>query len=161
MKNYELAIAKYYSKLKIIPTPLLSWDIFSSQQDEISLFNSFQKNWKSKENFHEIVHKHKKSVIITNSLFEIVFATENIAKMNGYFPSEIIGKSPKMFQGKLTSETTKKTIKEAIITQKPFKEVILNYKKDGSTYFCEIEAYPKFNQEGNFINYIAFERKAS
>ncbi|MEL1248279.1 PAS domain-containing protein [Flavobacterium helocola] len=161
MKNYELAIAKYYSKLKIIPTPLISWDIFSSQQNEILFFNSFQKEWKSKEHFFEIVHKQKKSVIITNSHFEIVFATENIIKMNGYFPSEIVGKSPKIFQGSLTSDITKEIIKEAIISKKPFKEVILNYKKDGSTYFCEIEAYPKFNQQGNFINYIAFERKAS
>ena len=41
-----------------------------------------------------------------------------------------------------------------------FKEVILNYKKNGETYLCKIEAYPKFDKEGNFVNYIAFETAA-
>jgi hypothetical protein len=43
----------------------------------------------------------------------------------------------------------------------PFKAVILNYNKDGSTYLCEIEAKPKFNSKGELVNYIAFERIAS
>lgn len=134
---------------------------FFESENEILLFNTFQKNWNSKENFHEIVHKSNKSLLITNANLEIVFASENITKMNGYSPFEIIGKSPKIFQGVLTSEKAKKSIREAILKLKSFKKVILNYKKDGSTYLCEIEAYPKFNQKGNFINYIAFEKEAS
>lgn len=66
-----------------------------------------------------------------------------------------------MFQGVLTSESIKNNIRKAIINKKPFKEVIINYKKDGSTYLCEIEAIPKFNKKGEFLNYIAFERIAS
>jgi hypothetical protein len=81
--------------------------------------------------------------------------------MSGYHQEEIIGKSPKVFQGILTSEITKTNIRQAINNKLPFKEIILNYKKDGSTYLCEIEAIPKFNKKGEFLNYIAFERIAS
>ena len=28
------------------------------------------------------------------------------------------------------------------------------------TYFCQIEAFPKFNTDGTFLNYIAFEKSA-
>ena len=51
-------------------------------------------------------------------------------------------------------------IRRAIGKREPFKAILLNYKKNGETYFCEIEAYPKFNAEGTFLNYIAFEKVA-
>ena len=81
--------------------------------------------------------------------------------MTGYNSEEIMGKSTKIFQGILTSEITKTNIRQAINHKLPFKEIILNYKKDGSTYLCEIEAIPKFDKRGEFLNYIAFERIAS
>ena len=37
----------------------------------------------------------------------------------------------------------------------------MNYKKDGTTYLFEIEAFSKFNNKVKWINYIPFERLAS
>lgn len=158
---YEKAFVKYYSKLRIIPVPLLSWDIFASYNLEINNYNAIQSKWKTKENFNKTVYQEKREIIITNKNQEIVFATQGIYKMNGYNSFEIIGKSPKIFQGKLTTSESKNNVRMAIENQLPFKEVILNYKKDGSTYLCEIEAFPKFNKKGELINYIAFEKIAS
>ena len=81
--------------------------------------------------------------------------------MNGYYPKDVLGKSPKMFQGPLTSAKALDNIKIAVKNQLPFKEIITNYKKDGSLYECEIKAVPKFDAKGNLVNYIAFERIAS
>ena len=159
--TYEEALAKHYCKSKIIHLPLVSWDFFGSQNFEINKLNAIQKKWKSKVNFREINELSKREIIITNLNQEIIFASQGMAVMNGYQPFEIIGKSPKLFQGKLTSEKSKNNIREAIKNQHPFKEVILNYRKDGTTYFCEIEGFPKFNNKGELINYIAFERIAS
>lgn len=80
--------------------------------------------------------------------------------MNGYHYKELTGNSPKMFQGNETSLVTTMKIRRAIGKREPFKAILLNYKKNGETYFCEIEAYPKFNAEGTFLNYIAFEKAA-
>ena len=160
-KEYDKAWAKYQEGLKIKSLPLLSWGQFSSASIERNAFESIQKNWKNKENVHEIFTMLHREVVITNTRFEIVFATEGVYQMNGYHPSELIGKSPRMFQGELTSQSVKDKIKRAMSQKIPFKEVVLNYKKDGSTYFCEIEAFPKFNKRGTFLNYIAFERIAS
>jgi hypothetical protein len=66
-----------------------------------------------------------------------------------------------MFQGPLTSAKALDNIKIAVKNQLPFKEIITNYKKDGSLYECEIKAVPKFDAKGNLVNYIAFERIAS
>ena len=158
---YEKALAKHYNNLSIIPVPLISWDFFASQNFEINKFNAIQKQWKSKVNFREINAQSKLEIIITNVNQEIVFASQGINAMNGYQPFEIIGKSPKIFQGKLTSDESKNNIRKAIQNELPFKEVVLNYRKDGTSYLCEIEAFPKFDVSGDFVNYIAFERLAS
>lgn len=151
------AVFKFHQKLKIIPTPLICWDIFSLQQMEYNHFSAVQKTWKEKEDYF----KENDVLIVTNSRFEIVYASKNIFDMNGYFPSEVIGNSPKMFQGPLTSRTALDAIKEAVQKQLPFTQIITNYKKDGSLYECEIKALPKFDAKGNLVNYIAFERLAS
>jgi PAS domain S-box-containing protein len=158
---YEKALVKYHNTLRIVPVPLISWDIFSSYNLELNNYNAIQKGWKTKENFNNIVYQEKREIIVTNANQDIVFATQGIHKINGYQSFELIGKSPKIFQGELTSAESKNNIRKAIDNQLPFKEVILNYRKDGSTYLCDIEAFPKFNKKGELINYIAFERIAS
>lgn len=160
-EEYEKALVKYYNKLRIVPVPLISWDIFASYSLEVNNYNAIQNRWEIKENFNKTVYQEKRDIIITNVNQEIVFATQGIYKMNGYRAIELIGKSPKIFQGKLTSIESKNNIRAAINNQLPFKEIVLNYKKDGSTYLCDIEAFPKFNKKGELINYIAYEKIAS
>ena len=157
--KYDQAWAKYQNKLRLLPLPLLSWRIFNDSTIESITFNALQKNWVHKEDYHLQVAN--KFVIITDINLKIQFATKEISELTGYHPTEIIGQSPKMFQGNLTSETTKNKIKEALAKKHPFKEVAINYKNDGTIYKCEIEAYPKFDSNNNLINYIAFERIAS
>ncbi|MFC7773964.1 PAS domain-containing protein [Flavobacterium sp. GCM10027622] len=161
LHEFDAGWAKYQEGLRTRFLPIVSWGQFSFASIETNAFELIQKNWKVKENLYQIVTVLQREVIITNAEFEIVFASEGIVQMNGYESNELIGKSPRMFQGELTSEEVKATIKNAMKQHKPFKEVLLNYKKDGSTYFCEIEAFPKFSSNGTFLNYIAFERIAS
>jgi PAS domain S-box-containing protein len=161
LEQYDKAWLKYRQSMMGKPLPLLSWGQFSIATYESSAFDSLQKKWSVKEDLNSIVNERKLEVVVTNPRLEIVFASRDIYKMNGYYPNELLGNSPRMLQGELTSEEVKKRIKIAISQKQPFKEVILNYKKDGSNYLCEIEAVPKFDKNGELLNYIAFERIAS
>ncbi|WP_395056066.1 PAS domain-containing protein [Flavobacterium sp.] len=161
LEEYDKAFAKYRKGLKTIPMPIICWDFHNIKNLELLSFDIIQKNWSKKISFLKIVNNDKKDIIVTDKNFKIIFATKSILAMTGYQPEEIIGKSPKIFQGVLTSEIAKDNIRKAIANKLPFKEVIVNYKKDGSLYKCEIEAIPKFDQKGEFLNYIAFERIAS
>ncbi len=158
--EYDNALAKFHDSLQILPLPLISWDIFNSHYLELNQFNAIQKQWLRKVNFNDVLQS-KKEIIVTNMKQEIIYASSGLFLMNGYHSHEVIGKTLKLFQGELTCERARNNIKKALQEKAPFKEVILNYKKDGSTYLCEIEAYPKFNLKGELINYIAFERIAS
>lgn len=161
MRNYENACAQYYSKLKLQSLPLTSWEFRKDYFSDAFLFKKMQSNWSSKQDYLKQSQQENRELIITDANFKIVFASKTISKISGYEREEIIGKSPSMFQGKATSKETRQKIKTAISHLEPFKEVILNYQKNGDSYWCEIEAYPMFDLNGKFQNYIALEKIAS
>ena len=161
MRNYDNACAKYYNSLKVKCLPLTNWEFRNYSLSDAVIFKKIQSNWNIKKDYLSLSLKENKEIIVTDKNFKIVFATNTISKISGYQLTEILGKSPKMFQGKATSEFTQKKIKQALTELKPFKEIVLNYKKNGETYWCEIEAYPMFDKNGAFLNYIALEKIAS
>lgn len=160
LKEYDKAWAKYQESLSILPLPLMSWEFFNLPRAEQKEFNEIQVNWSEKINYSKFKKDNPVAVLVTDANLKIVFASSNITDMNGYNYKEIIGNSPKMFQGEETCLESRKNIRMAVSQLLPFKEVILNYKKNGETYLCQIEAYPKFDKHGNFVNYIAFETAA-
>jgi PAS domain-containing protein len=50
----------------------------------------------------------KDEVVITDAKLEIVFASHNMTKMNGYVEEEVIGRSPKCFKVILNVLTSSK-----------------------------------------------------
>ncbi len=159
-KEYDKAWAKYQESLNILPLPLTSWEFYNLPRAEQKEFNDIQTHWSEKINYGVVKKDKEIAILVTDATFTIVFASSNISDMNGYHYKEVIGNSPKMFQGEETSLESRKNIKIAIENRLAFKEVVLNYRKNGETYFCQIEAYPKFDKKGNFVNYIAFEKAA-
>jgi hypothetical protein len=81
-------------------------------------------------------------------------------KMNGYVEADVLGKSPKIFQGKSTDLTISNEIRSAISLQQPFEKTVMNYKKNGDVYECLIKGFPIFNSKGLLSHYIAFEKAA-
>lgn len=100
-----------------------------------------------------------KTILVTSANLEIVFASKNIVNMNGYLPKEVVGKTPKLFQGRATESASRKIISAAVQDQAAFTCSILNYRKDGSLYNCSIEGYPVVNEMGKLVNYVAIEEE--
>lgn len=150
--------------------PLLCWDIVQEacyqrvkHKVDLNAIAAIQ----SQNNWHQFAILpeaallwENKVILITNDRLNIEHATQNLYAMNGYKPKDVIGYSPKMFQGKATSLLTRGYIKSAIEKQEPFQTSIANYRKDGSIYLCKIEGYPVFNQKGTLVNFVAFEEAA-
>lgn len=167
-KHYDEASAKFYDTLNIKTIPVVSWDfqylflndIKDSFQDLIR-FNAIATKSKWGSNDWNIESRlNNEVIIITDAKLEIVFASHNIVKMNGYIEVEVLGKSPKMFHGKETCLKISNEIREAVQLQQPFEKTVLNYKKNGETYLCEIKGFPVFNIKGKLSHFIAFEKAA-
>jgi len=159
---------KYFSVLKLKAAPIISWEFKDNFQIEmkkaiIDLCKlntlSVQCKWEKKD--WDLKSKLKeKVIIITDDKLNIVFASHNMYTMNGYREKEVLGKSPKIFQGDETSVKVANEIREAIALQQPFVKEVMNYKKTGEPYSCLIEGFPVFNTKGMLVNFIAFEKAA-
>lgn len=166
--EYDKAAAKYYNGLVINSLPIISWDFSHVFTDEIknSILDVSRINkiaTKSKWANHDWDLKsilNEEVIIVTDAKLRIVFASNNIVKMNGYKEAEILGNSPKMFHGKDTSNKTSNEIRRAVELQKPFEKSVLNYKKNGETYQCLIRGFPVFDVKGKLSHFIAFEKAA-
>jgi PAS domain S-box-containing protein len=99
-------------------------------------------------------------VIVTTPEQEIVFASENLHAMNGYYPEEVIGKKPRIFQGPETELEARRKVAMAVAKKKPFSVRLTNYYKDGTTYRCEVKGFPVFDRSGKLVHFIAFEKAA-
>jgi PAS domain S-box-containing protein len=167
-RQYEDAIAMYHNGLNVKTPPIFCWDFHNefltavkSFFQDLNKLNSIasqnkwiQNNWDIKNSLKEEV------IILTDAKLKIVFASHNIVKMNGYVEAEVLGKSPKMFQGEATNQITSNEIRKAIVDQQPFEKIVMNYKKNGEVYACLIKGFPVFNTKGDLSHYIAFEKAA-
>ncbi|AHM61079.1 hypothetical protein D770_14125 [Flammeovirgaceae bacterium 311] len=118
---------------------------------------AMEKGWRHSWNFEEKIFRQKKTILVTDTNQQIVFASNSLYEMAGYFPTEVLGKTPHLFQGPETSTEVKAHIRNAIVQQQPFTGTLTNYKKNKSLYNCSIEGFPVFNKKGELMNYIAFE----
>ena len=169
LKQYEEAIVNYHSILRIKSLPIFSsnfhYEFLKEVKESFLDLNSLkefarQNKWKSSSEWDIKAPIEEEVIIVTDAKLKIVFASHNLVKMNGYTAAEVLGKSPKMFQGQVTDRIVSNEINLAIQSQQAFEKTVLNYKKNGEIYACLIKGYPIFNLKGELSHYIAFEKAA-
>lgn len=169
LKQYEEAIVNYHSVLRIKSLPIFSsnfhYEFLKEVKESFLDLNSLkeiaqQNKWKSSSEWDIKAPIKEEVIIVTDAKLKIVFASHNMVKMNGYLAEEVLGKSPKMFQGQVTDRMVSNEINVAIQSQQAFEKTVLNYKKNGEIYTCLIKGYPVFNLKGQLSHYIAFEKAA-
>ena len=98
------------------------------------------------------------SVIITDKDGLIEYVNSGFENMTGYKLDEIKGRKPGEFlQGPETNQETRKKISRLLKEQKPIYEEILNYSKDGRTYWVSLAINPVKDENGELKNYIAVQ----
>ncbi|MGW9684403.1 PAS domain-containing protein [Flagellimonas sp. 2504JD1-5] len=170
LKYYDEAVNNFYSNMEIKGYTISSLDFHAPHFDKVCGSLSDIKNlnalankskWKGKLPFKSQILDKEHVVVVTDPFLNIVYASQNMHGMNGYHPSEVLGKKPRMFQGEQTCKETKKEISEAVQKHKPFEAILVNYRKDGSTYKCWIQASPVLDVTGKVVNFIAFEKEVA
>jgi PAS domain S-box-containing protein len=166
--EYDKAKSANLSNLGSNRMPLISWDFYGgflqdlnnefSDLKELESLNAAN-NWISDFDFQKELQE-ENVIVVTDSTLKIVFASHNLNRMTGYRSEEVIGKTPKFFQGEATSRQTNNEIREAIETRRPFEKTVVNYRKSGETYDCLIKGFPIFNRKGKLSHFIAFEKVA-
>ena len=85
----------------------------------------------------------------------IIFANDAFLSLSGYSRDEVTGANCRFLQGPLTDRDTIAEIREAIAHQRDVKVDILNYRKDGSTFWNALYISPVMTEEGEVVYYFA------
>jgi PAS domain S-box-containing protein len=81
----------------------------------------------------------KSPITYVNKAFEI---------LTGYSVGEALGKNYRFLQGKGTDLDAIEKIEKALSNEQPATITLLNYKKDGTSFYSELTLNPVFNEQG-------------
>lgn len=148
--------------------PLLSWD-FSGQAhhnriEDIQRKNDLEKllHFAGKHNWNNCIteileDRNYEALVLTDASQKIVWVNKGFSKMTGYPASFAVNRSPSFLSGPETSTVSRKRIADKLHTGTPFKEVIVNYRKNKEKYNCELNIFPLYRDE--VTHYLALERQ--
>ncbi|MGE7368375.1 PAS domain-containing protein [Neorhizobium sp. NPDC001467] len=85
----------------------------------------------------------------------IIFCNAAFQKLTGYSNDELIGRNCRLLQGPETSRAAVLRIREAVSTGKDISIDILNYKKDGSTFWNALFVSPVRDDGGKIVYFFA------
>jgi PAS domain S-box-containing protein len=97
-------------------------------------------------------------VLFTSTDQTIQWVSHSFTEMTGYLPHEVVGSTPKMFQGPKTQRNELNKIKQAMKEHRPVQTELINYRKDGSLYMCEISIQEVRSRDFVCRGYLAYER---
>jgi PAS domain S-box-containing protein len=151
--------------------PLLSWDIYSEyvfnllktmkKQKDVEKLVKFQTKFNWEFQIEETLFNNEyKAIIITDKNQNIIWVNEGFKDMTGYSLAFVKNKSPRILQGEKTSREALDQIRTHLATDSFCQTSMVNYRKDGSEYMCEIKIYPVHNSDQQVEHYIALENKA-
>jgi len=95
---------------------------------------------------------------INNPGPRIVWANRVFYERNGYSPNEIIGQTPRILQGPKSDRAAIKRIRVALEKWQSIRVEVLNYRKDRSTYWNELEIVPVANEKGWYTHWVSVQR---
>ncbi|MDU9389044.1 histidine kinase famiy protein [Pseudomonas sp. zfem002] len=117
-----------------------------------------------KDIFFAAVETTRMPMIITNPNAAdnpILFANQAFLDMTGYSAAEIVGRNCRFLQGPDTDREVIAAVREAIDGRYDFSTEILNYRKDGSSFWNALFISPIFNEKGELIYFFASQLDVS
>nr|AML78827.1 putative LOV domain-containing protein [Ajuga reptans] len=102
----------------------------------------------------------KQSFVLTDALLPdlpIVYASEAFSKLTGYARHEVLGRNCRFLSGADTDPTTQFQIKECIRIQQACTVRILNYRKDGESFWNFLHISPVRNASGKVAFFVGIQ----
>lgn len=89
---------------------------------------------------------------------QIVFVNEAFTKMTGYSAEEVITKTPRILQGPKSNRKELDRLKECLKRWESCEATLLNYRKDGSEFWVNINISPVADETGWYTHWVAIQR---
>ena len=90
--------------------------------------------------------------------FPITYVNKAFEQQTGYTADEVFGRGCSFLQGPDTNEADKQAIRDALNSSSPITVEILNYRKDGSTFYNRLVLTPLVNERSEVTHVIGFQQ---
>jgi PAS domain S-box-containing protein len=111
--------------------------------------------------FKSVVVNGNDGVIITNADIDeprISYVNEAFIEATGYTSEEVIGETLHILQGEKTDRAQVSNIRTAMSEGRSIQVELLNYRKDGSEYWADLNIVPIANEQGTITHFVALQR---
>ena len=85
----------------------------------------------------------------------IVFANDAFSKLTDFKRTDVIGRNCRFLQGPETDTVAVQHLRKALEANAPVELELLNYKRDGSTFWNRLLVSPVYDDEGNLTYFFA------
>jgi len=91
----------------------------------------------------------------------LIYVNPAFERLTGHFAYDILYQDCRFLQGERQDQEGLATIREAIREGRPCRQVLRNYRKDGSLFWNELSITPVRNEADQLTYYIGIQRDVS
>lgn len=91
----------------------------------------------------------------------LIYANPAFEALTGYSSEEILYQDCRFLQGEERQQPVVALLRKAIHSRQACREVIRNYRKDGTTFWNELSITPVFNEANQLTYFIGIQKNVS
>ena len=91
----------------------------------------------------------------------IVYVNEAFIRMTGYSAEEVVGRTPRILLGPQTDRDHLNQVRQALTSLESVRVEMVNYRKDGSAYWVDVNVVPITESTGDFTHWVAVQRETT
>ncbi|HKJ66145.1 MAG TPA: PocR ligand-binding domain-containing protein [Desulfopila sp.] len=124
-------------------------------QDEISAKNKLRR---MQHRLIAAIENVDESIIITNTVPEILYVNPAFEKISGYSHDEVMGKNPSILSSGVHDEAFYKELWDTILSGETWKGRFTNTSKKGEIYYVEATISSVKDDKGRILNFVSIKR---
>ncbi len=92
---------------------------------------------------------------------KIVYVNEAFSRMTGYSSEEAAGRTPRILLGPQTDRDQLNEVRQSLSKSESVRVELINYRKDGSAYWVDVNFVPIKDVLGEFTHWVAVQRETT
>ncbi len=88
----------------------------------------------------------------------LIYVNPAFERLSGYDANDILYRDCRFLQGEERDQPARARIRQALASRQPCREVLRNYRKDGSAFWNELSITPVFNEADQLTYFVGIQK---